>query len=375
VRPVGGWEAGHKTLLAMDRALLRRPPAPRDATIALSPTIGAEAGPKHWLGDVPYQITAVGQGFPPGTLARIQFEDDMPVITMTDVAGRLRETVTGDRRSAGIYHVVVEAGTVRAQADFRVVELDDPVPDPQRERLYGQHLRDATRMLRDSFFGTPLSPDFEHDHFDTDFWQWEGDPKYNRVLRLKPGRSPSQAIDALFARLNLWQIDCDHTVQIANLYAMRMTYGSALFDHREGLRMVLRSRESSGLTTRRHYGREGIDARWRIVHDFVPPNTFKFASGPPLPAGTEEIVARAPVGSRVRWTNLAADTSDSFRHENTVKLGPDLYAAGGLDDPITGNEFTRTRLEIELALHTHPRPSLAYIRRNIYIDEVEVFDR
>jgi hypothetical protein len=77
----------------------------------------------------------------------------------------------------------------------------------------------------------------------------------------------------------------------------------------------------------------------------------------------------------VRFTNLKAKLSDAFRHENCVKLGPDLYAAGGIDDPITGNEFTRERLEIALAQHTNPAPTLEYIRNFIYIDEIEVFEQ
>ena len=242
-------------------------------------------------------------------------------------------------------------------------------------KRYAYFLREATRKLRDAEFGVPLSSDFEHDHFDTEYWEWESDDKYNRVLRLKPGKTPAEAIDALFARLNAWQIDCDHTVQIANLYAARMTYGAALFNHRQGLTMKLRPRESSGLTTRLHYGRAGLAEPWRIVHDFLPPNSFVFAAGPPLPATTEALVAQAPPGSRVRWTNLAAPESSAFRHENAVKLGADVYAAAGIDDPLTGNEFTRDALEIRLALMTKERPSRDDIRRTIYIDEVEVFDQ
>ena len=90
---------------------------------------------------------------------------------------------------------------------------------------------------------------------------------------------------------------------------------------------------------------------------------------------TDALVARAPVGSWVRWTNSAAPGDSAFHHENTVKLDSDVYAAGGIDDPLTGNEFTRKALEIRLALMTARKPTWDYIRRNIYIDEIEVFDR
>jgi hypothetical protein len=87
---------------------------------------------------------------------------------------------------------------------------------------------------------------------------------------------------------------------------------------------------------------------------------------------TDDLLAKAPAGSRIRWTNLRARKDSAFRHENTVKLGPDTFAAGGIDDPISGNEFTRDRLEIELALMTAKRPTRADIRATVYIDEVEV---
>ena len=67
------------------------------------------------------------------------------------------------------------------------------------------------------------------------------------------------ALDAFKGKIGRYGI----TVQIANLYAMRMTYGAALFSHREGPQMRLRMRESTGLTTRLHYGRLGPSAPHR----------------------------------------------------------------------------------------------------------------
>ena len=118
-------------------------------------------------------------------------------------------------------------------------------------------------------------------------------------------------------------------------------------------------------------GADGIvrDSKVQLV------GPFQFAPGPPLAETTEQLIARARAGSRVLWPNLDATLADAFRHENCVKLGPDLYAAGGLDDPITGNEFHADRVAIELALITDPAPTPKYIRDTIYIDEVEEFDQ
>lgn len=253
-----------------------------------------------------------------------------------------------------------------------VPPLPIPHKNPILHRNYKFFLREATRMLRDSYFGQPLSPDFD-DHFDKEFWDWDGDPKYTRVLTLRPGKRPADAIDALFHRLSDWRIDCDYTVQIANLYAARKTFGAAGFNQQEGLRMRLKSRESTGVVTQAHFGRLGPTDAWKAVLEFRPPNIFRFADAP-ITKTTEQLVNNAPVGSRVRWTNLQPDPSDAFRHENAVKLDTDLYAAAGIDPPLTGNEFTRDRLEIEMALMSFKKPTRQDIRRNIFIDEVEAFD-
>src|SRR4030095_9208981 len=281
---------------------------------------------------------------------QILFEDEGPWYAMANSQGEFNRTLQTARRTRGIYRVRVRGVRTDLAAEFRVVPASEPVRDPRFEARYAYFLREATRMLRDAEFGVPLSNDFEGDRFDREFWQWESERKYSRVLQLRPGKTPAQAIDALFDRLTAWKVDCAYTVQIANLYAMRMTYGAALFNHREGPQMRLRMRESTGLTTRLHYGRERPSDPWRIVHDFEPPNKFVFAAGPPLQMGTDQLVAGAPARSRVRGPNLAAQEGDSFRHENTVKLGAESYgtggAVGGLDDPLTGNVFTRDSLEI-----------------------------
>ena len=260
---------------------------------------------------------------------------------------------------------------------------------------YAYWVRQATHMLRDSWFGNWQGtdsdglPDFLLDKFDHDYWEWVDDPTYIRVLQVKAGKQAADAIVAILNGLSEWRIDCDHTVQISNLYAVRMMLGAAKFGVRAGPQMRLRDRESSGLTTVAHYGRDELSDPWRTVTSFDPARVkfdtkdvtlqlsgpFAYAAGAALGDTTEQLVDRATAGSRVRWTNLKATGSDAFRHENCVKLGTDLYAAGGLDDPITGNEFTRDRLEIKLASITNPAPTRAYINSVVFIDEIEMFEQ
>jgi hypothetical protein len=263
---------------------------------------------------------------------------------------------------------------------------------------YAYWVRQATRRLRDSFFGPWRGydadglPNAAKDQYDRNYWTAVDDPEYGSVLQLKAGKQPAEAVDAILLGLSAWRIDCDHTVQIANLYALRMVLGSAAFNLRASSAMQLRPRESNGLKTVLHFGRDVATDKWRNVVSFDPrrvtadydpskPITsannpakqltgpFEYAPGAALDATAEQLVGASLSGSRVRWTNRQVVLSDPFRHENCVKLEYDLYAAGGLDDPVTGNEFTRDRLEAELVLKDEPIPN------NIFIDEIEVFEQ
>jgi Protein-glutamine gamma-glutamyltransferase len=391
----------------------------RTPTLELKPGVGVEAGPckwpgdkqgpSQWLGDQPYELTVTGRDFPTGAQVQLQFEDDGaasavaaanaklgrkdevlnlhpgPAQAQADAQGKFTVTFPASRRSRGDYRLHVNSGKNDLVAVFRVVPDDRTDTDAQRQQRFTSFVREATRKLRDSYFGTwqgyeldqwgePTIPDFSKDQFDKEFWEWVGDDKYSRVLRSRSGKSPAEAIDAVFDRLSAWRFDCDHTVQIANFYAMRMTYGAALFNHREGSQILFRPRESTGLIPRLHYGRQGPSEGWRIIHYFMPPDKFVFSPGYALPLETKQLLSIAPAGSRVRWTNRAAPSHSAFRHENGVKLADDLYATGGIDDPITGNEFRQEALEIRLALMTTPKPTWTYIHENVYIDEIEILD-
>jgi hypothetical protein len=277
------------------------------------------------------------------------------------------------------------------------------VPTMAPPGTYAYWVQQATRKLRFSTFGDwkgvdnsggAQTPDEANDKYDKMYWLAAQNEihtiensklkiNYVRYLKLKIGKAPAEAIDAIFERLEEWKIDCDLTVQIANLYALRMILGAAGFNSRAGPQMELRSRESPALKTVLHYGRDGPGEKWRNVLKYEQYNIegipdpdgrvtiekkgpFTYAPGT-LNDTTEELLGRTPPGSRVRWTNGRALLSDEFRHENCVKLGNNLYAAGGLIDAFTGNEFTRERLEVRFANSDKPDP------KYVYIDEIEIF--
>jgi hypothetical protein len=252
---------------------------------------------------------------------------------------------------------------------------------------YAYWVRKATRKLSSSDFGSWIGRDPDgifnpqKDKFDKTYWKSELDTTGNdgKILKLN-GKPPAVAIDAILDRIDQWRFDCDHTVQVANLYATRMILGADRFNLLAGAGMELRPRGSTGLKTVLHFGRDKPTEQWRAVTQFD--NTkiaaqdpthlnvqvgspFTYA-GSPLPDTTEQLVDKALPGSRVRWTDGLAILSAPFRHENCVKLGYDLYAAGGLSAVFTKNEFTRDRLEAKFT--TTPQVN------QIFIDEIEVFE-
>lgn len=270
---------------------------------------------------------------------------------------------------------------------------------------YGYWVRQATRKLSAAPFGQwredPTDP-MSKDVFDREFWTTNldrlGTPV--RVLEVEAGKQPSEAIDAILEQPSKWKHDCDHTVQIANLFAIRMMLGANAFNARIAAsipaaeRMQLRARESDGLKTIAHFGRDTADDDWRVVTKYDPSavksssdprkartqigSPFVFAPGPPIASKSEPwtTVGAASVGSRVRFTNKDAPVHTAFRHENCVKLEYDLYAAGGLSDPlISWYELDEAGVGLRLAQVEKSAATPEYVRDNLFIDEVEVFEQ
>ncbi len=251
-----------------------------------------------------------------------------------------------------------------------------PAPTDPHGR-YDYYLEDGSSRLASTHFGTPLSSDFEHDVYDKEFWDWEGDERYSRVLQVRPGKKPSDAIRALFDHPGRWQVDCDHLIQLSHFWARLNTFGDAAFDT-QAPKVQLRPRSSTGVKTRAHYGRNGPAEPWRLVEDLRPGEVHIRLKPDLVGRDTDQLVSEAPIGSRVRWTNLKAGTDNAFRHENSLKLGSDKFAAGGFTKSFLdggGNAFTRAELEERMAKMTTDSPNRGYIDANVFIDEVEHFDR
>jgi hypothetical protein len=255
-----------------------------------------------------------------------------------------------------------------------------PAPIDPHQR-YEYYLEDGSARLASAEFGTPWAPanqtpDFEHDKYDKDYWEWDGDPVYSRVLQVKAGVSASKAVRELFENLGKWRVDCDHLIQLSHFWAQLNTFGDEAFERRAP-KIQLRPRGSTGLKTRAHHGRNGPREPWRVVEDVKPGEAWLRLKPDLVGRDTDQLVSEAPVGSRVRWTNLKASTSDAFRHENSLKLGSDKFAAAGFTKSFLeggGNAFTRAELEERLAKNAHPSADRGYITQNVFIDEIEHFE-
>ncbi|WP_266156313.1 eCIS core domain-containing protein [Dyella silvatica] len=264
---------------------------------------------------------------------------------------------------------LVGAGAVGALIGGLAASPD--IPKEPKER-YAYFLRDGAERLARAQFGQPLGADFE-DKFDHEYWEWDDDPKFSRRLKLKEGKKPSAAINALFSHLGKWRVDCDHLVQIAQLWAQLNTLGESEFDQRNTPTLELRPRESSTLKTKEHYGRSGPGDYWKVIVEWRPPNSPQFDPRDTKKT-TEELVQTAPVGSRIRFTNRHAQAWHPFCHENTLKVGNDLFAAGGMTTLLGRNTFSQLEVETNLAKYTKSDTDPASIREAIYIDEIEIFD-
>jgi hypothetical protein len=268
------------------------------------------------------------------------------------------------------------------------------------DKTYEEYVQEAVDRLSGVSFGVagtgeldvatlcvpPLSGDptksFDY-WYDQRFWEpaidtdSNGSGKKSCKLVLMEGADPAKAIDELFDHQERWHVACAEFVQITELYALRHTLGDEGFRKRVqtgGKRLELRRRASSGVVTKVLYTRTSAgDKMIRSTDHQIEPR------------GVEQILAEAPIGSRVRWTNADPKAlGTAWENENTVKLGPDEYAAHPLYKVgifvrkfpwIVGPNYKLSRRDIEsrTAQETNPNADDAYIKSNIFISEIEYF--
>lgn len=277
------------------------------------------------------------------------------------------------------------------------MDYDEDLRDRLEDEMSGDELAYALDLMETPFerymqgaatwlkrfpqvgFGLPWSQD---GWFDSRFWRREYDPgKEEWKLVLSAGR-PHQAIDAMFHEQDRWHVDCAVFVEVVQLYAWRQSLGATRFDERIGGRMELRAHHSTGIRKRALFKRESPKAAFAVDGVAVPEKL----------ASADDLLAQAPVGSRVRWTSqmlfdkannlygpevftIGQQSWPSYQHENTIKLGPDRYGAHGVGGAA---RESRAGIEEKLADVTAgvfpDRPEVE-IRAGIYVSEIELFEQ
>ena len=104
-----------------------------------------------------------------------------------------------------------------------------------------------------------------------------------------------------------------------------------------------------------------------LLHRTSKDDHFITGNTEPLDIELQKILKSTPIGSRVCITNIQAPVGSSFRHENTMKIGNDLYAALGFNT----TTFTLYEIMLQLAQTTTPNPDVTYVFNNIFVSSVQ----
>ena len=327
-----------------------------------------------------------------------QAVDDALFLSPKEAAQRIRDAVQGPGTDEeAIYAALMpfRRNTLdlqRAYQEMYAEDLRDRIEDEMSgseleyaldlmETPQERYMQEASGWLK-RFpavgFGLPWK---SNDWYDTRFWTPRYDSKAQEwTLALSSGK-PHEAIDALFHEQDRWHVDCAVFVEVVQLYALRQSLGGRRFDERIGTEMVLRAHRSSAVKAGVLFKRESPTAPFT-------------AQGPAAPAkvgSADEVLAEAPIGSRVRWTSqLLYDKANNlsgpevwtidqqswpnYQHENTIKLGPDRFGAQGVGG---GGRVSRQTIEdelIDITAGQFPKKTKAEVRAGIYVSEVEVFE-
>jgi Domain of unknown function (DUF4157)/Protein-glutamine gamma-glutamyltransferase len=246
--------------------------------------------------------------------------------------------------------------------------VDDPEPKEPRpanpKAVYDQKLQEAMPKIK-ARFGRA-----EKGMFDKDYWEKIDVQGGESELQLLPGRWPSDAISAMVDKPDKWTLDCAQAVQLAHLYALRHALGATDFNKRVGrVGFRFRPHDSTGVEGATEWWRPGLGTHWKRFP--VDPAERKLKpQGDDETRNDEQLLDAAPVGSRVMFTNQMADSSSSFHHENTYKLGRDSYAAHGFKDR---KVFDRASLELALAQAFRKDADDAFVKGNIYVQAIETY--
>jgi len=195
------------------------------------------------------------------------------------------------------------------------------------------------------------------------------------VLQLKPGKSFSAAIQAIYDHPENWTFDCATFVQVVELYGKLKALGPQAFDafieadksKTIGL-ILLRQQYSTGLQPSETYAHEQRDEK-TPAEKGDPFYHFKDGTKTLETRKPSEVVKHIPRGSLVTFLSLYLDHTDRdhpYLFENTIFRDRDVYAAF----PVSQRISARTLIS---RLEQFSSPGSIYANAS-RIDQIQIFN-
>ncbi len=239
-----------------------------------------------------------------------------------------------------------------AELDRRVAErarMDAaPLTVHWRQSFEGE-IRNAVQRLRQAHFSrraVVTDPQYG-EGYDARYWETvEAPAPIGLALAVRPQLRPSEAVAKVLDEPKRWYPDCAQWVQLVEICTRLLALGADEFDIRvpKPGRFMVGLFNSTGVWHRVGWQRKPHEPFNRFTQ--IGPSFTQIGPvqepGEPDERSTEELLAAAPIGSRIAWTvqMTLPPVLGNFRNENAVKLGSDLYAAHPF-----GYALTRTELE------------------------------
>lgn len=153
---------------------------------------------------------------------------------------------------------------------------------------------------------------------------------------------------------------------------MNKTIGNQEFDKTIGSDFFIYSFTAKGIKPSHTYIRNNPNQNFwdNAIESIEKLSTYK---GEDLDIA--KMIQNIPVGSNIAITNLKANPKSSFRNENIIKLGDNLWGAHGF---LGNGTYTLEQIKRRLAFRTSWRefkfPTKNYIEENIFISKIETLN-
>jgi len=239
-----------------------------------------------------------------------------------------------------------------------------------RGEKYISYLVEGANKLKQVEFGSTVGQTSgivdPFDKYDKDFWYESINISMHFTdLVLKENKIPSEAILAIFDSNNIykWALDCSRFVDLLHIYANLRTRQANNFDRIYGKEKIgdfyFRPHDSSASEVFVDYFKKS-KSEYFIKNNLYEENKYS----------ENELLDLSPSGSVVIFCNEKA-TSETWQHENTIKISNNLFIAHGFGQK---KFFLKNEILENLARSEDNSLSgnrlIEYISSNLYIKQI-----